>query len=219
MLNEPFLCIITPIFDGAVESVKLLVEDLKNQTFTDFIHVLISNGESSQIREYLKTQDDRFKYIERPYEPALFKDELFGNIRKRRNYGLQNFDAKRYAFLDADLKIIDNEYFQKLFDAHDLSEVLLTKIRLHNSNPMTTLPRFPINAGRIDMANFSFSKRLAKSYTFPTSLGPEKTPFQYKYAGDYLIFHKICPNNNYQMLNFVSAIRNGNTTYKRLSEL
>ena len=42
--DEVFLCVITPVYEPALSSVKKLVKDLKNQSYTDYIHVMISNG-------------------------------------------------------------------------------------------------------------------------------------------------------------------------------
>ncbi len=64
--GEPFLCIITPVFDPSLISLKKLINDMKQQKLKDFIHVVVSNGASPKIEKYitaLHSKDSRFVYI------------------------------------------------------------------------------------------------------------------------------------------------------------
>ena len=51
--NNPFFCIVTPVYDPTLESLKLLIKELQGQTFGNFIHVMISNGKSKAIESYV----------------------------------------------------------------------------------------------------------------------------------------------------------------------
>lgn len=217
--GPPFLCVITPVFDPAYESLGKLVAELKRQTYGSFMHVMISNGPSPRIKEFVAAingQDPRFIYDEIAEEKLDSAVEILVNLGKRRNYCLKKYTAERYLFLDADIKIIDDDYFLKLFRAHQevRRDILITLTRAREKGRDIILPIFPIRLGRIDMANFSFSHKIAASFNYPTDYD-----IKYGYANDYRFFSSIASEHNTAILNFISAIRDGNNSYKRLSEL
>ena len=75
------ICAVTPVFDEAIESFKLLTRDLQSQTFPHFSHVSVSNGESSKIRDFIDSlKDDRFIYVELPYEELDNPEKILGNL-------------------------------------------------------------------------------------------------------------------------------------------
>lgn len=214
-----FLCIITPVFDPAYESLCQLVAELHSQTFGRFIHVMISNGPSPKIKSYvleLNRKDPRFIYDEIKREATHNPVELLINLGKRREYCLKKYNAERYVFLDADAQLIDNHYFLKLYKAHReiKRDILITLTKIHYENNELTLPIFPIGLGHIDMANYTFAKRIAKNYNYPTDYDPAMG-----LGNDYRFFAKISNENNTAILNFISAIRDGNNSYKRVTEL
>jgi hypothetical protein len=217
--NMPFLCVITPVFDPAYNSVKKLVAELQSQTNGDFFQVLISNGPSPKIKrlvEDLNKQDSRFLYDEIKKEKLKDSIELLVNLGKRREYCLKRYDAERYLFLDADIKLVEKDYFLNLQKAHNEArkDVLLTSVKMVVAGNETNFPVFPIKYGHIDIANYSFSFNLAKNYHYPTDYDP-----RIGYGNDYRFFSAISNENNTVMLNFVSAIKDGNNTYRRFTEL
>lgn len=217
--GSAFLCIITPIFDPALESVRKLVHELKSQNYGNFFQVMISNGPSPRIKEFvvgLRKKDVRFIYDEITEENINNSRELLTNLGKRREYCLKKYDAERYVFLDADVKIIDNDYFLKLYKAHKeiKRDVLITLAKVRYQGNEVTLPIFPIQWGRIDMTNFTFTKKIAKNYNYPTNYDPGSS-----YGNDYRFFSAISHEDNTALLNFVSAIRDGNNCYKRFTEI
>jgi hypothetical protein len=217
--GSPFLCVITPVFDPAHESLGKLIAELKRQTYGSFMHVMISNGLSPGIRELvagINGQDPRFIYDEIAEEKLGGAADILVNLGRRRNYCLKKYVAERYLFLDADIKIIDDDYFLKLFRAHQevRRDILITLTRAREKGRDIILPIFPIRLGRIDMANFSFSHKIAQSFNYPTDYD-----IKYGYANDYRFFSSIASVHNTAILNFISAIRDGNNSYKRLSEL
>jgi hypothetical protein len=217
MFRSAFLCIITPVFDPAYESLCKLTGELKSQTFGRFIHVMISNGPSPRIKEMVvNLKDRRFIYDEIQQETTASPVELLINLGKRREHCLKKYNAKRYVFLDADIKLIDDNYFLKLYKAHKeiKRDILVTMIKIYEQGQEIILPILPIKYGQIDMANFTFSKRIARSRSYPTDY--DKTIGM---GNDYRYFSKISNENNTALLNFISAIRNGNNSYKRLTEL
>ncbi len=217
--ESEFLCIITPVFDPAYESVCKLVGELNSQTYGRFFQVMISNGPSPRIKEFvidLRKKDARFIYDEMAEEIVNNSKELLSNLGKRREYCLKKYNAERYVFLDADVKLTDNDYFLKLYKAHKeiKRDVLLTLVKMRHLGSEFTLPIFPITYGHIDMANFSFSKRIAKRFSYPTDFDPS-----IGIGNDYRFFSRISSEDNTALLNFFSAIRDGNSSYRRVTEL
>ncbi len=213
--KKPFFIIITPIFDQALESVKLLIDDLKRQSYKNFQHILISNGLSPETKKYiedLSKTDKRFVYDEIDFEETPEWPYLLANLGKRRDYCLKKYTGERYLFMDADLKLLDNSYFLKLQKAHKKTkmDVILTLVEVDDGK---VLPIFPIKLSRIDMANFTFSKKIAKTYSYPTDFDPE-----FSVGNDYRFFSKISNTENTILLNFISARRNGNKKYKTITE-
>jgi hypothetical protein len=217
--RSAFLCIITPVFDQAYESLRNLVRELRSQTYGSFFQVMISNGPSPRIKEFvfdLRKKDARFIYDEIEGEVINNSKELLINLGKRREYCLKKYDAKRYVFLDADVKIIDNDYFLKLHKAHKeiKRDILITLIKIFYQGRELTLPIFPILFSHIDMANFTFTKRIARKFSYPTDYDSG-----IGIGNDYRFFSVISNEDNTAVLNFVSAIRDGNNSYRRLTEL
>lgn len=215
-----FLVVITPVFDPAYDSVCTLIADLQSQSFGRFTHILISNGSSPKIKKYiagLHKKDPRFIYVELPEETVNTPEEIFFNVCRRRNYGMKNYKGERYVFLDADVKIIDTDYFLKLYKAHReiRRDILLTLVKMNVDDGLLILPVFPILLGRIDLSNLSISKRIAGEFSYPA----DHDPAMGGYGNDYRFFNRISNENNTAVLNFFSAIGNGNRSYKRLIEL
>ena len=211
----PFFCVVTPVFDPALDALKTLIKDLKNQTFTDFNHVVISNGRSARVHSYLKgvsKKDRRFVYDELPQETVITGEQLLINLGKRRNYCLKKYVARRYLFLDADLKILDKNFLSKVFLADKLTkkDIILTKTRTQGQ----ILPKFPLGIGRLDISNFSFSRRIAETYNYPSSFNPETG-----WGNDYPFFLKIYKPGNSTFLDFVAAEKDANRSYKRTSDV
>lgn len=213
--DPPFLCLITPVFDPVLESLTKLVAAVKKQTLGDFTHVMVSNGPSPAIKEFsakIARDDPRFIYDEIEEEPTGDSIAILLNLGKRRNYAMKKYEAARYLFLDSDLKILDNDYFRKLHVAHAeiKRDVFVTQVQYAGRSRMVTLPIFPIQHGRLDIANYCFTRAIAETYNYPTD-----------YIGvfnDYRFFSMIATEHNTAILDFVSAERDGNASHTRLSE-
>lgn len=154
--------------------------------------------------------DPRFIYEEFPAEPTTNLVLLLTNLGKRRNHCLKKYDADRFVFLDADLQIIDTTYFQKLHDSHQEAPIILTRVK----NGPTTLPKFPIKLGNIDIANYSFNREIAKKIDYPTDVS---FGF-YGYANDFRFYDSI-GMYPHKILSDVCAIKDGNKFYTRVSDL
>ncbi len=219
MSQTAFLCIITPVFDPAYESLCKLTAELESQTFDNFFQVMVSNGPSPRIKELvynLNKKDPRFIYLEMEEEGIHSFNELMGNLGKRREYCLKKYDAERYLFLDADVKLIDNYYFSKLYYAHKeiKRDVLITLVKMYQKSKEIILPILPIKFAHIDIANYCFTKKIAKSYHYPTDFDPD-----IGLGNDYRFFSQFFNEDNSAILHFISAIRDGNNSYKRITEL
>ena len=213
---EPFLCIITPIFDEAVTSLKGLIADLQKQSHSNFIHILISNGPSPAIRNLIteiRKTDHRFAYDEMVYDPHYqqshdFRD-LFGNIGARRDYVMQKYHAARYLNLGADFLITDVDFIEKLYLTHCKSnkDIILINSLLNGE----VFPKFPLKLTHLDLSNFCYSKSIAKHYHYPHDYDPA-----YPAANDYRFFEKI---SNMTSLDGVYGVKDGRASYKGLGEL
>lgn len=209
---KPFLCIITPVFEPALKCVRALIKSLKQQTYQNFIHVCISNGLSPRIKKLIESQNDpRFIYDEIIYEPFKNSDCLIINLGRRREYGLKKYDADRYTFLDADFKLLKTIYFAELKKIHDLTQAPIILASVKNKD--IVLPIYPITLGRIDIANYTFSQKVAKQYSYPTDID-----FSLGYANDFRFFKQI-QDLPMEHLDLIFGEKDGNNqdNYRRIS--
>lgn len=213
--RRPFICVITPVFDPAQEALILLVNGLRQQSLGNFIHVMVSNGPSPAVREFVEREtagDDRFIYDEIPEEAITGVESLISNLGSRRRHALGKYQASRYVFLDADVRLLDNDYFAKLYLAHRLSgnDVILTGSRNYERH----LPAFPIRLGNIDMSNYSFSAAAARAHPYPDNLSPE-----YGIANDYRYYEQLTADSPPLHLDFLAAEKDGNRGYRRVTDM
>ncbi|MCF6298059.1 MAG: glycosyltransferase, partial [Flavobacteriaceae bacterium] len=104
-MSNSKITVILPIYNG-MPFLKESVESLKQQTFQDFIVLLINNGSTDSTKEFISSiNDDRFKYyeLEKP------------NLVKALNFGLQFVDTEFIARMDAD-DISHPKRFEKQID-------------------------------------------------------------------------------------------------------
>lgn len=217
--NSPFLCIITPVFDDASEPLKKLILDLKAQNYGDFIHVSISNGESPKIKktlEQIRKTDHRFKYVELKKESDK-GIHLQKNLSKRKNYCMKQFTADRYLIIDADSAIINRHAIAVLFIAHIFTrrDIIVFNI-VHE---IGILPIFPVDIGRIDITNFSFSYRIANGKNYPEKPPTRKYRELFYKATDYFFFLDIHNKKNTLFLPFTYLHKDKRKSYKTVFEL
>lgn len=210
--NRPFLCIITPVFDGCLEAVTGLISDLEKQTSQSYVHILVSNGESPLIKSYIQDQpNERLIYAELPYEPHPTGIELQENLGKRRNLAMKNFKADRYIFIDADTQIINERYIEQLFAAHVCirKDIIMTQSLVNG----VVFPLIPINIGRMDMTNMTFSHTIAMTHDFPTDVIPE-----YRYISDYRFFLIINKPHNTAFMPIMGCVKDARRSYESVKE-
>lgn len=204
-------CVITPIFDEAFKSVRGLIQDLKEQTYPNFQHILISNGKSPIIKKIIDLADDpRFLYIEIPHEQTPKLADVLVNIAKRRNYALENFKAERYFFFDADLLVQSKNFLEVMVDIHEKADIIISRIQMPNF--LCVLPIFPIGQGKIDIANYSFSKKMAEKYKYPT----EYPDLKKGVANDWIFYKQMISESHY-FNDMIYAKKDGRKFYRNLS--
>lgn len=177
--KKPFMCFITPVFDGSFSAMKGVMAETQEQSCRSFIHILISNGPSPLSRRYVRRiakKDPRYIYIQLPYKPTRDGVELLRNLGVRRNYAMQNFDAYRYVIVDADSELIDRHYIAKLIPFHFVTEKDIIMTRTFCGRKV--LPRPPYYIGDIDLTNITFSRYIAKLGWYPTEPDPR---FEHSY--------------------------------------
>jgi dTDP-4-dehydro-2,3,6-trideoxy-D-glucose 4-aminotransferase len=206
--------VITPVFDPARESVQLLIEGLRRQTFGDFIHVMVSNGPSPAVAalvERVRQPDERFVYEELPTRETASPAALLAEVGRRRRHAVGTHAADRYVFLDADTEILDDRYFARLYVAHVLSgrDLILSLVRYYER----VLPEFPIRGGHIDMANFTFSAAVARAHPYPDDHDPA-----FGFGNDYRFWTAISARRTPLVLDAVCARKDGHKGYARLTD-
>lgn len=215
--EEPFLCVITPVFDPCLKSLEGLIADLQKQTFTNFIHVNIANGNEPKILELIENvrkTDKRFVYDEIPlnstYKDSGRVEDLLITNGIRRNFVMKKYDAKMYLNLGADFKFTDENIFQKIKTHYSETkkDVILIETKVTNK----TYPVYPINKHSfIDLTNFCYTKKIARKFKYPEDIDP-----RFDVANDYRYFNKIV---NFNVLEGVYGVKDGRTHYKTIEQL
>lgn len=216
--DRPFLCVITPVFDEALIPLKALVNDLQSQDCSNFIHVSISNGPSPKINQFLSqinTSDSRFIYVELKRERERGK-ALQRNLSKRKNYCMKQYPADRYLFIDADSAVISPHAIAVLYVTHFITR---SKIIVCNIIYKTgVLPVFPVDIGRIDITNFSFSRQIALENSYPERPPSRNLEDLFYNATDYFFFKQIHNKNNTLFLPFIYLHKDKRMSYKTVAE-
>lgn len=204
-------CVITPIFDEAFRSVPGLIQDLKKQTYFDFQQILISNGPSPIIKRIIdQANDPRFIYTETPYEKTPKLEDILVNIAKRRNYALENFQGERYFFFDADLLVQSSNFFEVTVDIHGKADIIISKVQMPDS--YFILPLQPIKHGHIDISNYSFSRKMAEKYKYPTDYPDLRNGI----ANDWRFYEQMI-NESHYFNDMIYAKKDGRNFYRNLS--
>lgn len=224
-MEDPFLCVITPIFDGAIEALELLINALKKQTMKDFIHIMISAGPSEKSHNLIKSfNDPRFMYEEYAKPETKDAEGLIASLGERRTYCFKKYKAHRYVCLDADLKIKSDDYFLRLQQHHPDADILITKVWVWPpkiNGPPTVFPKYPLAKGGLDLSNFSFSRRIADQpgCVYPTDMGLyEGRDGDWRFFETLILFAAPFRDELYKIIPIVSAIYNGNNTYASVSK-
>jgi hypothetical protein len=213
--QAPLFCIVTPVFDPALPSIRLLAAALRRQSCGDWAHVLVSNGPSPAIAAWAAGQasaDARLRYLEAPEVPTPKARDVFCDLGRRRDLVLKTTDAQRYLLFDADLELLRDDVLERLAATHADGEpeviVQQTQSRLHR------LPRHPVfKPGRIDVSNYCVSRRLARAVAYPSDFNPFLG-----YANDFRYYHRLRrAARSWVELEGLAARIDGNSRYERLS--
>lgn len=215
--SEPFLCIITPVFDPALRSLKGLVGDLQKQTNRNFIHINIANGKEKKILKYIdevRLSDKRFVYDEIPFDDSYQKSKSVNDLLIingiRRNTVMQKYDATLYLNLGADFRITDEKIFEKIENYY--LETKKDIILLESLVKKTKYPIHPINKHRhIDLTNFCYTKEIARKYKYPEDIDPK-----YDVSNDFRYFNKIA---NFSLLEGVYGEKDGRNYYTSIEDI
>jgi hypothetical protein len=219
--------IITPVFDGCLDSLELLFRDLRRQTHRDWIWLLSSNGYSRKMSDFAREksrmlEEDNKKpsgalprviYSFLPREAESDPYALLANIGKRRGHCIKRLDADLIFMIDADSQLLDD----RMFRAVDVRMRLAPRKGLcvyRIEHVAGILPKFPIEFGRIDMLNFCMRAGLAKKIGYPDTVNREMPANDYWYferayrevKGDILFIDRVFGRHNGHST-YVNAIR------------
>lgn len=212
--------IITPVFDGCLESLELLHKELTDQTHKKWIWMLCSNGFSEKISKFIEKKNSlrskifasfgietcHLVYVYTKYEKTKNLYDLLKNLGMRRNFCLNQINADYVFMIDADAKILDEKMFQ-IIDSKlekNRKNICIYKIFHKRARRGKILPIFPIEYGDIDALNFCVKASFAKTIGYPTSINREMIGNDYWYfkraydasEGDYLFIDKIFGEHN-----------------------
>ena len=218
-INAAGFDIITPVFDDALPSLELLARELLQQTYTSWNWLLCNNGDSEKLVHFVRELDDtRVHLLIHPHEQTASKRELLENIWHRRDYCLRQTVSPYIIMLDADIKILKNDYLD-LLDAHKKNGRLL--VYSIKSGDLL-LPMLPIRYGHIDMGNYCFHTKLARQ-GYPHSIDwneiAKNENLEHK---DFQFFLQLLNenNNSFHFINTEALLEwNGNATYTNLLTL
>jgi len=217
-------CIITPVFDGCLPSLKLLFKELKGQTYTDWTWTLCSNGYSAKMCRFVRKNNralarvrltsrirqlpqPRIDYVYLPYEETPDAHGLLENISKRRDHCIKIVQGDYICMIDADAKLLDRDMFTILNTELERNPQSLCIYKIMHK--LGVLPKFPIRYARIDQLNFCVKARLAKEVGYPTTLNPAAQ------GNDYWYFDRVCraTGGEYLFIDKIFGQHNGNNRY------
>jgi glycosyltransferase involved in cell wall biosynthesis len=227
--------IITPVFDGCLESLGRLFEDIRGQTHHDWTWILCNNGHSEKIAAFAREKNALFPednrdvvwrlnnflrpkvaYVKLRQRDTPDVGSLLIDIGRRRDRCIRMMSADYIFMLDADAKLLDPDMFRSIAMALEKTpkDVCIYRI-IHD---IGVLPIFPIGYGRIDMLNFCIKADLARRIGYPTDLSPDGVANDYRYfdramkatGGDYLFIDRVFGqhngNNNNSYINLMKQI-------------
>jgi hypothetical protein len=221
--------IITPVFDGSIESLDLLHKEMMGQTHKKWIWMLCSNGYSEKISKFIRNKIGlsgrilryfgkdtcRIIYSYTEYEDTKNSYDLLRNIGVRRDFCIRKIDADYIFMIDADAKILDKKTFQIINNELIKNPKSICMYKVIHKHDGKILPIFPTKYGNIDMLNYCVKASLAKTIGYPTSINK-------KYPGnDYWYFKQIqeSSRDDYTLIDKILFEHNGNNKYECLLDL
>jgi hypothetical protein len=220
--------IITPVFDGCLESLELISREIFQQTYTNWVWILCSNGYSEKISRFVHEKnklihhdhsftnkllsifDKKIIYLYTGYEELSGGRAILANVGKRRDHCIRKIRSDYIFMIDADAKLVDNDMFQTINTElkKNPKDLCIYKV-IHD---VGMLPMFPIGYGRIDMLNYCVKTSLARKVGYPTTVNPDQP------GNDYWFFHRIYTETggDYLFIDKVFGRHNGNNTYINL---
>jgi hypothetical protein len=224
--------IITPVFDGCLESLELLFSDVMSQSHRDWTWIMCSNGRSDKLEAFVREKGRalagdpvngarrllRMAYPRIIYEPMELEAVpdpfgLLANIGKRRDHCIRTLEADYLFMIDADAKLLDKKMFALIDEKLKKSRGAICMYKIKHDAGI--LPIFPIGYGRIDMLNFCVRADLAKKIGYPTTVNREQ------YGNDYWYFDRANRESNGDIV-FIDKVfgqHNGNNRYTNLLKL
>jgi len=219
--------ILTPVFDGCLESLELLCEELRAQTHDDWIWMLCSNGYSERLSEFTHRKNGlshrglisylrgrrglAYTHTVREEEDNVFS--LLENIGRRRDSCIKQMDADYLFMIDADAKILDKDMFRIVDSELEKNPAPICIYKIFHK--LGVLPIFPISFARIDMLNFCVKASLAQEVGYPTTVKREA------FGNDYWYFDRAmkASGGDYLFIDRIFCEHNGNSRYVSLLTL
>lgn len=211
--------IITPVFDGCINSLELLYQDLQLQTHEDWVWMVCGNKFSELINGFVESKQQlpngnrvKYLYIDGEDESNLYC--LVANVCKRRDYCIKKIEADYLFMMDADAKILDKDMF-KIIDfelSRNKKDLCIYKIE-HEEDGV--LPVFPVTVCRIDTLNFCVKASIAKKVGYAKKVNFQVPPNDWRFFGR---IYDAC-QGDYLLLDNLFCLHNGNSRYRNASKV
>jgi hypothetical protein len=212
--THPFFCVITPVFEPALDAARLLAQALIGQSFADWLQILVSNGRSPTVMAWAASLGDpRVRYLELPAVATADPVALLLEIGRRREHVLQSVQAERYVLWDADLRLAAPTVLRDLRRAcrhRPEATIVARTIWFAQELPIPPCDR----PGTIDLANICVPRELARRVSYPTDYDPA-----IKAANDFRFFARLRAEGPLHEVDTMVGLVSGNPSYRRLSQI
>jgi hypothetical protein len=211
--------LITPVFDGCIDSLELLYRDIAEQTHANWVWVLCGNKFSEKVSSFAKGKqklDERGRIV---YLIANLKDEknvysIIANIGKRRDICVKRMNVDYFLMVNADSKFLDKGMLSKV--SAKLEEQPKNLCVYKTIFRGEIYPKFPLEKvrdfGGIDSLNFCVSSSTAKKVGYPSNA-------DFRKFNDERFFNRVFKecSGDYCFIDEVFGEFNGNNRYKNIS--
>ena len=207
--------LITPVFDGCIESLELLYSNIAEQTHENWIWVLCANKFSEKMASFVRSKRELDRRCRIVYLTTNLKDEknifsIIANIGKRRNICIKRTDVDYFFMMNADSKIIDRDMLSKINEEleNNPKNLCIYKIILERG---VIYPRFPISKGKIDSLNYCVSANTARKVGYPNNA-------DFRTYNDVRFFARVFKEcgGDYAFINEIFCEFNGNKRYRNV---
>jgi hypothetical protein len=204
--------LITPIFDGCINSLELLYNNIATQTHEDWLWILVGNQFSTKMLNYTRSKQKLDGKNRISYHIANLKDEknrfsLIANIGQRRDLCIRYINADYFIMLNADSKI-NKEMLTTINNQLEKTKDDLCIYKTISDHGIT-FPKRPFEYKGIDSLNYCISAKIAKKVGYPKNAN-------FRQLNDWRFFLRVYRKckGQYSFIDKILGEYNANNRYK-----